>query len=111
MHSPVVGKLKDERALATINVRMPQNLKTGAEAVLEREGVSVSEAIRRFYVCLEELQELPDCIRDPELASSEERIAQKREVLKGLLGIASSTHSLEHIRDERISRHFRSGVQ
>jgi DNA-damage-inducible protein J len=111
MRGTVTKIHRDERADATINVRIPQSLKEGGEAVLEREGISVSEAIRRFYVFLEHRQKIPDCIRDKGTSSSSDLIAQKRALLKGLAGIAPTSLSLEQIRDERLERHLRAGIQ
>jgi antitoxin component of RelBE/YafQ-DinJ toxin-antitoxin module len=101
----------DGRALATINVRMPQSLKVGGETVLDREGLSVSEAIRRFYLFLDRRQELPDCIKNPEWKATGNIIEEKREVLRGLVGIASPILSVEDIRDQRLEKHLRSGLQ
>jgi DNA-damage-inducible protein J len=100
-----------ERSLATINVRLPQSLKEGGEAVLEREGISVSEAIRRFYIDLECRQEAPDFLKQNSGAEAADLITQKRELLKGLVGLAPSIKTREQIKDERISRHLRHGVQ
>ena len=101
----------DERALATINVRIPKSLKEGGEAVLEREGLSVSEAIRRFYLNLENKQKVPDFIKDNNEANAEELVAQKRALLKGLVGTAPAVRTLEQVKDERIGRHIRAGVR
>ena len=109
MIDPVVDRV-EERALATINVRIPLSLKEGGEAVLEREGVSVSEAIRKFYMFLERNQVLPDFFRETGAVSTEEALAKKRETLKSLVGAAPSSRTLEQIKDDRLSRQLRSGV-
>jgi len=102
---------EEERSLATINVRLPLSLKNGGEAVLEREGLSVSEAIRRFYEFLDKQQTLPECV----IASGEDTprdlINKKRSILRSLTGILPSDTSLDLIRDERLKKHLRSGVQ
>ena len=110
MQRTTVEPYKDERTLATINVRMPASLKTGGEAVLEREGLSVSEAIRRFYEYLEKQQTLPDCVRHSNEDPPSTRITKKRDLLKSLTGILPSDISLEQIRDERLSKHLRTGT-
>ena len=101
----------DERSLATINVRMPLSLKTGGEAVLEREGLSVSEAIRRFYEYLEKQQTLPECIRHSEEDMPSALVEKRRYLLKSLAGVLPSDISLEQIKDERLGKHLRTGVQ
>lgn len=50
--------------IATLNVRLPENLKERGMQVLEREGISVSELIRSLFRELEKTQELPDFARE-----------------------------------------------
>ena len=50
-------------AVATLNVRLPEDLKERGMQVLEREGVSVSELVRDLFRELEKTQELPDFVR------------------------------------------------
>ena len=97
--------------MATINVRIKSNLKSGGEEVLEREGISVSEAIRRFYSYLETKQSFPEFLRDTDKNDSQKAIEKKRAVLKGLVGVLPHDVSLEKARDRRFERQLRSGVQ
>ena len=57
-------------AVATLNVRLPEDLKERGMQVLEREGVSVSELIRALFRELEATQELPDFARAREIERS-----------------------------------------
>lgn len=50
-------------AVATLNVRLPEDLKERGMQVLEREGVSASELIRDLFRELGETQQLPDFAR------------------------------------------------
>ena len=108
---PLTSFPQDDRTTATINVRLPQNLKTGGEAVLEREGVSVSDAVRRLYEFLEKQQVIPECLKTENPGSLQNQIAEKRGLLRNLVGVLPADISLEQIRDERLEKHLRSGVQ
>ncbi|MCL2757652.1 MAG: hypothetical protein FWD43_06205, partial [Coriobacteriia bacterium] len=92
-------------------VRMPQDLKRSGETVLAREGMSVTNAIRGLYRYLDARQTIPVFLKDPETDSASERIEEKRSILRGLIGRLPSDSSPEQIRDERLSRHFRAGIQ
>ena len=49
-------------AAATINVRMPEQLKRGGVRVLERNGVSPTEVVRSLYRYMEREQSIPECL-------------------------------------------------
>ena len=49
-------------ATATLNVRLPEDLKDRGAQVLRREGVSVSDAVRGLYEYMEKEQRLPEFI-------------------------------------------------
>lgn len=49
-------------ATGTLNIRLDRNLKESGMQVLERNNVSVSEAVRRLFVSMAQTQELPECI-------------------------------------------------
>ena len=50
-------------ATATLNVRLPEDLKDRGAQVLRREGVSVSDAVRGLYEYMEKEQRLPEFIK------------------------------------------------
>ena len=106
-----MGSQNDSATMATINVRIHSSLKTGAEEVLEREGLSVSDAIRRLYSYLETKQTVPEFLRDSNENSSREVIEKKRAVLKTLVGVLPHPVFLEQGRDERLERQLHAGVQ
>ena len=106
-----LSALDDHRAMATINVRIPQSLKLGGETVLEREGVSVSDAIRSFYTRLEKQQEIPEWVKREGTQSTQEAIAEKRTLLKSLVGTIPSETTLEQIKDSRLEKQLRSGLR
>ena len=47
---------------STLNIRLLDSLKTHGNQVLEREGISASEAVRKLYEYLEREQKMPDCL-------------------------------------------------
>ena len=71
-------------AVATLNVRLPEDLKERGMQVLEREGVSVSELIRDLFRELEATQELPDFVRtrEGERSATEAKRAALREFVR-----------------------------
>ena len=89
-------------AEATLNVRMPQDLKERGEHVLAREGVSTSKAVRGLYRHLDELQRVPDWLREGETDAYEKR----RKGIRNLVGIVSLPDDLDmsEVRAERLSR-------
>ena len=111
MQKTYAGALSRESVLATINVRLPQSIKTDGEAVLAREGVSISQAVRNLYIYLGKQQKIPECIRGIGASAPEDKIANKRNVLRTLVGVLPSDISLEQARDERLAKHLRSGIQ
>ncbi len=69
----------------TINVRLPEDLKRHGGQVLVRNGVSVSDAVRRLYEYLEREQTVPDWMRGD--AGAPDAVARRREQLRGLVGV------------------------
>ena len=101
----------DQRATATINVRLPEDLKASGEEVLNREGLSVSDAVRRLYEYLDEAQAVPEFLKNTLGPDSPDLVAEQRARLESLAGIADPTNaSLESIKDERLARQLRSGI-
>jgi antitoxin component of RelBE/YafQ-DinJ toxin-antitoxin module len=104
------ASLYDDRATATVNARLPKELKLCGEQVLAREGVSVSEMIRRLYAHLDKIQTIPDFLKSDSESDPQERIAKKRSSLRSLVGVGVEDGSLEHIKDRRLERQLRSGL-
>jgi DNA-damage-inducible protein J len=101
----------DNKTMATINVRIDKGLKTGGDEILKREGVSVSDAIRRLYSYLETEQSIPEFLRALDESCLGEVIAKKRASLKNLIGVSVSEISLDEVKDTRLERQLKPGVQ
>lgn len=88
---------------STLNIRLQDSLKTHGNQVLEHEGLSVSEAVRKLYEYLEREQRMPDCL----MRKSEQDIYdQRRAALKQFAGCAPLPAGFDanDIRDERLER-------
>jgi DNA-damage-inducible protein J len=94
---------------ATINVRLPRSLKDKGDAVLRREGVSVSEALRSLYEHMGQQQELPEFMQKPTLDDKEAECAKKRALLRQISGILPADANIDGMRHERLQRHLRPG--
>lgn len=95
---------------ATLNVRLPKELKEHGMQVLEREGVSVSELVRDIFKYLEQNQQLPDCIdgvQEKKRPTAEER----RQTLNSIAGILPGDIDADKMRLERLSYKNRPGVR
>jgi len=88
--------------MATLNVRMPEDLKRNGDRVLERNGVSVTEAIRALYTYLDREQALPPFMATPEDLISD-KVRRRREMLLGIIGVADPSVTLDQIRTERLA--------
>lgn len=90
-------------ASATLNVRIDRDLKARGDAVLLREGASVSDAVRELYRYLERSQELPPWMRNDEKDVYERR----REGIRSLVGVVSipDDFDLDALKRERLSRY------
>lgn len=98
-------------ATATLNIRLPEDLKEHGMQVLEREGVSVSDLVRDLFRELEETQELPEFAQKRREGSKQESIALKRASLRDMVGILPEDASLDVARRERLERKCRPGVR
>ncbi|MCL1797872.1 MAG: hypothetical protein FWG24_06155 [Eggerthellaceae bacterium] len=97
---------------ATLNVRMPEELKFGGDAVLEREGISVSNAVRGLYEYLKTNQDIPDFIRNNEDKEAKRELTRKRrEALEKTIGILPPDTDIEAARYEYLMHKTRSGVR
>ena len=90
---------------AMLNVRLDPTLKQHGMEVLEREGVSVTEVIRRLFIYFDEHQTLPpELIRSNDL-SSEDPFAQRRNLMLSMVGILPPDVDLAEARKDRLSKH------
>jgi antitoxin component of RelBE/YafQ-DinJ toxin-antitoxin module len=101
----------NDQVMATINVRIKKDLKTGGNKVLECEGVSVSDAIRKLYSYLDATQSIPECLKLSDISDSKEVIARKRTTLNSLVGVSALDVSYETLKDQRLKRQLRTGAQ
>ena len=86
---------------ATLNVRLPETLKTRGNAVLEKEGLSVSDAVRSLYEYMEREQAYPDALR---ARPAEDLFAKRRELMRSMIGILPADITLEEAREARFAR-------
>lgn len=106
-------------ATATLNARLPETLKRHGTQVLERNGVSTTEAVRRLYEYLEREQDVPAWMR----ADGQEARAAKRDALRGFVGSVralpdrspddprSGDELMRDYRDHLVERHCFTGVR
>lgn len=89
---------------ATLNARLDRNLKMRGDAVLAREGVSVSSAMRKLYQYLDQHQTLPSWMRDERENDAYER---RREGMRSLVGIVPLPKDFDakDLKRERLSRY------
>lgn len=88
---------------ATLNARLNRDLKLRGDAVLAREGVSASSAVRKLYQYLDQHQGLPSWMRDE---NAKDRYERRRQGMRSLAGIASlpADFDVEDLKRERLSR-------
>lgn len=72
-------------ATATLNIRLPEELKEHGMQVLARQHVSVSEAVRQLFCELERSQQLPDFLTSESAAST---VESRRALLRTMTGAA-----------------------
>lgn len=90
---------------ATINVRFPgeaKEAKRRGDAVLAREGISASHAVRSLYRHLDETQTVPAWMRPQENDVYE----QRRTLMRSLAGVVSVPGDFDarNIKAERLAR-------
>ena len=88
---------------STLNIRLVDSLKTHGNQVLAREGISVSEAVRKLYEYLEREQKMPECLMEN---SQNDIYEQRRSVLKRFAGCAPLPQGFtaDDVRRERLAR-------
>lgn len=87
-------------ANATLNVRLPESLKAHGGAVLEREGLSVSDAVRSLYEYMEREQTFPDVLRTQPV---EDIFAKHRAIARSMIGILPHDITIEEAREARFA--------
>lgn len=88
-------------ASATLNVRLPEALKAHGSAVLEKEGLTVSDAVRSLYEYMEREQAFPEVLRGK---PSEDSYERRREIARSMIGILPPDVTLEEAREARFAR-------
>lgn len=93
-------------SIATINVRLPENLKRNGGQVLERNSVSPSELVRSVYRYMEEKQSIPECL---DLAKADDGSTDPRRILlrkvSGTLDFEEAVDAKE-VRAQRIEAKY-----
>ena len=85
----------------TLNVRLPETLKQHGCEVLDRQGVSTSEAVRALFTYLEREQELPSQL----FAVASPPADPRRNLMREMVGIIPQGYSLEDARADRLAAH------
>lgn len=90
---------------AVLNIRLPEELKHHGNQVLERNGISTSEAVRKLYEYLESEQDIPEFMND----CANTKVYEKRR--RALRCIAGSLHipeelNLSDLRKERFDEKY-----
>ena len=90
---------------ATLNVRLPEELKKHGAQVLDRNGVSVSDAVRGLYEYLQKNQCLPAFL---EKAEEKTVYEQRRELARSLVGIVSIPEGFDarQAHEERLAEKY-----
>ena len=85
-----------------LNIRMPEELKASGEEVLRANGISATEAIKRFYEQLGRTQEIPKWIN----SADNKNATDKRKLLRKFAGSAplDGSMTLRDLREERLSK-------
>ena len=97
---------------ATLNVRMPEELKRNGDRVLARGGLSVSEAVRRLYEEIVREQKIPDWLVGKGTEEEGRRmIEEKRKAIQSMAGIIPADLDLETVKRERVEREYFFGAQ
>ena len=68
---------------ATLNIRLPEELKERGMEVLARQRISVSDAVRQLFCELERSQKLPEFMQSSRI---EEAAQEKRRLLREMTG-------------------------
>lgn len=85
---------------AVLNIRLPEELKRHGNQVLERNGISTSEAVRRLYEYLESEQDIPEFMND---CANTKEFEKRRRALRTIAGSLHIPRGLdiEDLRQDR----------
>ena len=91
--------------VATINLRLPLELKERGSVVLEKNGVSISDLVRQLYSYMEREQSIPECLMDVQKDSAVER---RRKLLRQSVGVLQGSQgvNVDQLKDERIVERY-----
>ncbi len=89
---------------ATLNIRLNKDLKQRGDAVLAREGISTTHAVRMLYQYLAQNQEVPAWVKG---SDTEAVYELRRKRMRELVGIACmpENYDVDDLKRERLSRH------
>jgi antitoxin component of RelBE/YafQ-DinJ toxin-antitoxin module len=88
-----------------LNVRLDPTLKQHGMKVLEREGVGVTETIRRLFMYLDEHQALPPDLFGSESSANNDIFTQRRALMRSMVGILPTSANIAEAREERLAKH------
>ncbi|MBR2790464.1 MAG: type II toxin-antitoxin system RelB/DinJ family antitoxin [Eggerthellaceae bacterium] len=83
----------------TLNIRLSESLKRHGCEVLDRQGISTSEAVRALFEYLEREQALPEQLFSPPQPAADPR----RALLRSMVGVLSPDYSLADARRDRLA--------
>ena len=87
-------------ATATLNVRLSESLKNHGMQVLDRAGVSTTQAVRSLFEYMEREQSLPDYMQAAPCAGTDER----RAVLRDFAGCAADAGPAADVAQAKVAR-------
>lgn len=96
-------------ATATLNVRLPEELKERGMQVLNREGISVSEIVRELFLYMEQNQKVPALLKE-QSQSIQNETERRKDALRSLIGILPSD-DVDTFRHERLMKKSEPGVR
>jgi antitoxin component of RelBE/YafQ-DinJ toxin-antitoxin module len=96
---------------ATINVRLPYDLKQSGDKVLERAGVSTSALIRNLYHYLEREQNVPAFVIQADADEQNALVQKRREALENITGILDEELDYDALKWERLQRQIQLGTR
>ena len=89
---------------ATLNIRLEPTLKQHGAEVLQREGLTVTEAVRALYLYLEANQKFPDELRNAN-HDQQSRADRRRELMHSMVGILPADASIAEAKETRLAHH------
>ena len=87
---------------ATINARMPEALKRGGTRVLDEQGVSPTQIIRKLYSYMEREGRIPECLEDS-ANGTQDLFETRRSLARRIAGTITLSGTLD-VAAERASR-------